>query len=273
MRWDHRQDLRFGALILSLSFHGLFILGLLQAPFKLTAPKGEVVPLEVQWVETPRPEESRRLVVDTPEVQEPPLPPEDLARAMLKEARHLSRLSQRVREELSAPLHPPPSRPRPRAEDSSPSGDQRLRFAGEARFSTSVGEFVPGLQEGHFTALNTDQFLYYSFFKRINEQIRNRWVPRLRQATQTLPADLAGSPRAQRLVSEIEVLLSPEGELEEITLLRSSGLRQVDLAAVHAIHNSAPFKNPPEEMVKEDGYIRLSYQFVLIFSPVLAIGP
>ena len=41
--------------------------------------------------------------------------------------------------------------------------------------STS-GEHIPFVEEGSFTSLNTDQFLYYTFFRRVNEQIRYRWV-------------------------------------------------------------------------------------------------
>lgn len=42
---------------------------------------------------------------------------------------------------------------------------------------STTGEQLPqDIQIGDFTALNTDRFVYYTFYARIEEQIRHRWV-------------------------------------------------------------------------------------------------
>ncbi|HMN69995.1 MAG TPA: hypothetical protein PKC28_15745, partial [Bdellovibrionales bacterium] len=59
-----------------------------------------------------------------------------------------------------------------------PGGGQAMRQV--AIGQSSIAEFIPGIEEGAFTALNTDQFTYYTFFARMNEQVRNRWVSAVR---------------------------------------------------------------------------------------------
>lgn len=125
------------------------------------------------------------------------------------------------------------------------------------------GEFIPGLQQGSFTALNTDQFTYYTFFSRMNEQIRPRWVNRLRdfafmQSQQDLQK-LAQYPRT----TQVEFVLDRSGKLLETIVHLTSGYRSLDIAATDAFKDSAPINNPPEGLVGEDGKIHLFYNFTV----------
>ncbi len=269
MPHPHHQDRSFLALLLSLALHGLTVLILISLPQGQEGPmlKPETQ-VEFEWREPSETSGPKTIVADTQPPPEVELDDKDLAEALLKEVRRLSRQTRRVREELiqAGPLESPQSSP-------SSSSESKTGFSGSGVFKPQVADFIPGVRQGHFTALNSDQFSYYSFFRRINEQILNRWVPQLRLATAQLGPELTRSSLLRELSSVIEVILSPEGAIEEITLQKSSGYRSIDLAAIHALHNSAPFNNPPQEMVKEDGYIRLKYQFVLILSPVFASAP
>lgn len=125
------------------------------------------------------------------------------------------------------------------------------------------GEFIPGLQQGSFTALNTDQFTYYTFFARMNEQIRPRWVSRLRDFAYGLNQlelqKLAQYPRT----TQVEFILDKTGKLIDTVVHLTSGYRQLDFAGSDAFKDAAPINNPPQGLVGEDGKIHLFYNFTV----------
>lgn len=125
------------------------------------------------------------------------------------------------------------------------------------------GEFIPGLQQGSFTALNTDQFTYYTFFSRMNEQIRPRWVSRLRDfAFMQNQMDLQKLSQYPR-TTQVEFVLDRTGKLLETIVHLTSSYRSLDIAATDAFKDSAPINNPPEGLVGADGKIRLFYNFTV----------
>jgi hypothetical protein len=53
---------------------------------------------------------------------------------------------------------------------------------------SAVGEALPTtVKVGSFTALNTDRYLFYTFYARIEELIRYRWESRVQRATYSKP--------------------------------------------------------------------------------------
>lgn len=125
------------------------------------------------------------------------------------------------------------------------------------------GEFIPGLAQGSFTALNTDQFTYYTFFARMNEQIRPRWINHLRDfaysQNQMEMQKLAQYPRT----TQVEFILDSSGRLLDVIVHLTSGFRGLDLAGTDAFKEAAPINNPPQGLVEADGKIHLHYNFTV----------
>lgn len=132
---------------------------------------------------------------------------------------------------------------------------------------SSVKTHVPGIEEGSFTALNKQQFTYYSFFYRSGEQIGNRWRDGLVNLAQQLKREEFLILAKARRETVIEVLLTKEGHFSRAYLLKSSGDRRLDLLPFEAFRAAAPFMNPPKGLVDADGMIRLKYAFVVDFRP------
>lgn len=146
-----------------------------------------------------------------------------------------------------------------------PGGNQSMHEV--AIGPSSIAEFVPGVEVGEFTALNTDQFTYYSFFARINEQVRNRWVAGIRNYVGSLSQkDQAQLARMDR-ETVIEIMLTSEGEFSSSVLQHSSGDRTLDQTTIGAFRDAAPFLNPPKGMVEADGFVHLRYGFLVRFRP------
>ena len=137
---------------------------------------------------------------------------------------------------------------------------------------SSISEYIPGVEEGAFTALNTDQLTYYTFFARINEQVRNRWVSMIRNYIGSLSREqLEHLSRADRQTI-VEIVLSKTGEYIRSFLHSGSTVRALDLAASESFRAAAPFLNPPQGLVEADGYIHLRYVFMIRFRPTFGPG-
>lgn len=135
--------------------------------------------------------------------------------------------------------------------------------------ASTLGESVPDdISVGDFTALNTDQFQFYTFYARIEDLVRFRWETKVRESIDQLNRvqALKNTSRSE-WVSQIEFLIDEKGLLRKAILLKESGIARFDQAAVLAFQDAKVFPNPPKEMIKEDGFIHLRYSFQVNYSP------
>ena len=133
---------------------------------------------------------------------------------------------------------------------------------------STIGEAMPKeVSVGSFTALNTDRYLYYSFFSRIEELIRFRWETNVQNTIDyTPPARLGQNPKGI-WVTQLQVLIDNKGEIKDIKIMKESGLKGFDQSAAQAFIQARLLPNPPKEMVEDDGLIRLDYSFQVRYSP------
>ncbi|MBN8539661.1 MAG: hypothetical protein J0L82_04670 [Deltaproteobacteria bacterium] len=133
--------------------------------------------------------------------------------------------------------------------------------------STS-GELLPSdVKIGDFTALNTDRFTYYTFYARVEEQIRHRWVRYVKAALYG-----GGDVPIGRsdFLTNIEIVLDRRGEFVRAIIHQESGSKDLDTAPLLAFREARMIPNPPREMLKPDGTIRLLYSFHVDQVPPLA---
>jgi TonB family protein len=142
-------------------------------------------------------------------------------------------------------------------------------FVGAEQGHSTIGEQIPDdVKYGDFTALNTDRHLYYSFYSRMEEAIRHRWVTYVRSIVMGIDNSVApGTPDKENWTTKLEVLLDKNGNFEKAVLHEGSGSRNLDAAPVQAFRDAGQFPHPPQEMVKEDGFIHIYYAFTVNVSP------
>jgi TonB family protein len=61
----------------------------------------------------------------------------------------------------------------------------------------------------------------------------------------------------------VGVTLSESGKVEDVTVLRSSGLTFLDQEAISAFTRNGIFPNFPKELVDESGVVRLRFGFIV----------
>ena len=136
---------------------------------------------------------------------------------------------------------------------------------------SQLGNDLPDdIQDSETTNLNTDSNIYYSFYDRVEQLFRVRWSERINYYWSRIPNDFKKENLAGRVWSTtFEVVLKSSGEYFSATIIRSSGYKPFDEAAIYAFKNARYFPNVPRAKVEADGFVRLKYRFNLHIGPYL----
>ncbi|MBT4760387.1 MAG: energy transducer TonB [Bdellovibrionaceae bacterium] len=132
---------------------------------------------------------------------------------------------------------------------------------------STIAEHIPGVEEGHFTVLDSDPYAYYGFHSRVSQQVVNRWVPKLhnirRQLSRKSLVKLSQKPRT----TIVEIVLDKEGYFQKANIIKSSEFDYLDQAAIEPFKEASPLLNPPEGMVDENDQVRFKVGFYLSWNP------
>jgi len=120
----------------------------------------------------------------------------------------------------------------------------------------SIGEYVPEVEAGKHTHLNTWSWRHAPFFNRIKMQIGHVWAPN----RQIARFDPQGSLLGQKdRVTVLSVTIDAHGRLETLQVAHSSGVAYLDEEAERAFKKAAPFPYPPRDLFNtQDGF---TFQF------------
>jgi TonB family protein len=73
-----------------------------------------------------------------------------------------------------------------------------------------------------------------------------------------------------KLWTQIGIIIKGDGSVDQVTIVRSSGVVPFDVAAVDSVTSAAPFPPPPEVIKSADGKVYLDWQFHR--DPVIGCG-
>lgn len=124
-------------------------------------------------------------------------------------------------------------------------------------------DYLKDVKTGLQTMLSTREFVYYTYYQRIKESIRQHWEPNVREKVKIIFRQGRTIASSKDRVTQVLVTLNKDGELMQVDVLTQSGLETLDGAAVDAFREAAPFPNPPKGMIEKDGNIRIRWDFVL----------
>ncbi|PWU12519.1 MAG: hypothetical protein C5B49_16110, partial [Bdellovibrio sp.] len=133
--------------------------------------------------------------------------------------------------------------------------------------STVSQDLPKEVEIGSFTALNTDRLLYYSFYARIEELIRDNWESAVHSTIEKTPREKFEASLQSVWNTDLEILLRPDGKFHKALLLKGAGIDGFDWAAMDAFSSAKMFPNPHKEMIESDGLVHLRYRFSVHFNP------
>ncbi|MBI3543445.1 MAG: energy transducer TonB [Deltaproteobacteria bacterium] len=127
----------------------------------------------------------------------------------------------------------------------------------------STSDYLKDTQQGAQTLLNTREYAYFSFYQRVRKQLEQYWEPGLRERLRTM------FDRGRRLAAEQEhstkltVVMAKDGTITRILVDGTSGMLDLDQAAIDAFNKAGPFPNPPQGLMDAEGTVKIEWEFVL----------
>jgi TonB family protein len=142
------------------------------------------------------------------------------------------------------------------------------KVAKDSRTQDEMGQGIPqdyirGLKESETTALNTREYVFFSYFQRIRSRLDLAWSKTLHD--QLLKLYRSGRKLATDIdhTTKILVTMNSQGEIVRVQVVEESGTRDLDDAAVKAFNQAGPFPNPPKGIIDRYGQIQIRWDFVL----------
>src|SRR6478736_12935 len=129
-----------------------------------------------------------------------------------------------------------------------------------SRWRSAIENYVPSVQLGNQTALNTAASAFGSYLSMIHNRIHPIFADSFLGSLDNLPA---GHPMNNKdLSTEVEIVLDQEsGNVVRMGVTKFSGITAFDIAALDSVKRAAPFGAPPQAIVSPDGKVYLHWEF------------
>lgn len=128
---------------------------------------------------------------------------------------------------------------------------------------TVGGEYLKGLEENEQTLLNTREYVFFSYFKRVRESLDYAWDKSLQAKLKRYFSRGRHLASEQDYQTRLLVTLNDQGNVIRIQTLDESGTEDLDSAAIEAFEAAGPFPNPPKGLLQADGTVKIRWDFIL----------
>jgi protein TonB len=128
---------------------------------------------------------------------------------------------------------------------------------------SQTDDYMKDVKTGLQTLLSTREFVYYAYYNRIKEALRQHWEPDVQERVKIIYRQGRSIASAKDRVTQVLVTLDSKGELIKVEVIGQSGVDDLDNAAIQAFREASPFPNPPKGMIESDGTVKIRWDFVL----------
>lgn len=127
---------------------------------------------------------------------------------------------------------------------------------------SATNDYVEEVALGDFTHLNTVEYKHYGFFHRIRQKLEQFWGKSLHEKANNIFRSGRRLPASDNLITSLQVTLNTKGEIVGVKILGSSGVRELDDAAIESFNEAGPFPNPPKDLLV-NGTATIEWGFVV----------
>lgn len=136
------------------------------------------------------------------------------------------------------------------------------RKAGSGNGESSSSDYLESVPLGDLTYLNTTEYKYYGFFHRIKQKLEQFWGRSIHETAESLMSKGRSIASKENLITSLKVTMNQLGEIISISVEGSSGVRELDDAAIESFNQAGPFPNPPKGLIV-DGKVLIEWGFVV----------
>ncbi len=138
---------------------------------------------------------------------------------------------------------------------------QGSKTGANGRTVSSTSDYLQEIPAGDLTHLNTIEYKFYGYYFRIRQRLEGFWG----RSVQEKAALLAKGGRAMvhdEHVTALRIIMNENGEIVDVIILGSSGVKELDDAAIESFNDAGPFPNPPKDLIV-DGRVTIEWGFVV----------
>lgn len=123
-------------------------------------------------------------------------------------------------------------------------------------------DYIEDVPLGDMTALNTVEFKYFGFYHRIRLQLEQHWGKSLKEQVENLYRTGRKIASGEDKITALVITLDHKGQILDVHVKGSSGISELDRAAIEAFNRAGPFPNPPKGMLS-NGLAEIEWGFVV----------
>jgi TonB family protein len=127
------------------------------------------------------------------------------------------------------------------------------------RWRSAIENYVSSVKPGNQTALNTAAVPFASYLNGMHNRIHPIFADAFLGSLDALPANHPMND--QHLLTRLEIVLTKEGRLKKMGIVKTSGITAFDIAALDAVDRAQPFGPAPTAIVSGDGNVYLHWEF------------
>jgi TonB family protein len=127
------------------------------------------------------------------------------------------------------------------------------------RWRSAIENYVSDVKPGNQTALNAARVPFASYLNGMHNRIHPIFADSFLESLDNLPA--THPLNDQHLVTILEIVLTREGRLRRMGVVRASGVTAFDIGALDSVDRAQPFGPAPGAIVSPDGNVYLHWEF------------
>lgn len=127
------------------------------------------------------------------------------------------------------------------------------------RWRSAIENYVSSVKPGNQTALNTAQVPFASYLNGMHNRIHPIFADAFLDSLDGLPSNHPMND--QHLMTRLEIVLTKDGHLKRMGIVRTSGITAFDIAALDAVDRAQPFGPAPGAIISPDGNVYLHWEF------------
>ncbi len=123
-------------------------------------------------------------------------------------------------------------------------------------------DYIEDVPLGDMTALNAVEYKYFGFYHRIRQQLEQHWGKSLKEQVENLYRTGRKIASGQDKITSLRITIDHKGQIMDVHVQGSSGVSELDKAAIEAFNRAGPFPNPPTGML-QGGMAEIEWGFVV----------
>ena len=124
---------------------------------------------------------------------------------------------------------------------------------------SAIENYVSSVKPGNQTSLNTAAVPFATYLNAMHNRIHPIFADSFLASLDNLPPSHVLND--QHLVTRLEIVLTPNGHILKMGVVKTSGVTAFDIAALDSVQRASPFGQPPSAIVSRDGNVYLHWEF------------